>query len=86
MPQEWKDALNAAIQAGKIPDLPLSIIGSDGNPYYPGGLDPNGDQVCSGTYKCRIDGELWDAPDGHIGISFDDGPLPVSIKLTPHRL
>ncbi len=30
-------------------------------------------------YKCRIAGDVWDAPQGVIGISFDDGPLPVSV-------
>ena len=78
MPQAWKDALNAAVQAGKIPNIPLGHQTSSGsNPTY-GSLDPNGPEVCSGTYQCRIPGQIWDAPAGTLGLSFDDGPLPVS--------
>src|SRR6266702_1851719 len=78
MPQSWKDALNNAVQAGKIPNYPPSKQNSPtGNPTY-GSLNPNGPQVCSATSGCRIAGQVWDAPQGVIGISFDDGPLPVS--------
>ncbi|KAI0268179.1 hypothetical protein BC834DRAFT_821301 [Gloeopeniophorella convolvens] len=78
MPQEWKDALNAAVQAGKIPNIPPTSDPNNGNPVYPQGFDPLSPQVCSATYKCRLTGDIWDAPDGVIGVSFDDGPLPVS--------
>ncbi|KAJ7781239.1 glycoside hydrolase/deacetylase [Mycena metata] len=67
MPAEWLDALNAAI----FP-FPTNLPGE--NPTYPSGFDPNGDVVCSATYKCRNPGDIWDAPDGMVGISFDDGP------------
>lgn len=81
MPQAWKDALNAAVQAGKIPNIPLGHQTSSGsNPTY-GSLDPNGPEVCSGTYQCRIPGQIWDAPAGTLGLSFDDGPLPPSDRL-----
>ncbi|KAA1466513.1 glycoside hydrolase/deacetylase [Dentipellis sp. KUC8613] len=79
MPQAWKDALNAAVQAGKIPGIAPSKDNGDDNPTYQG--DPNGPDICSATYKCRIDGDVWDAPDGVFGASFDDGPLPSSDKL-----
>jgi chitin deacetylase len=79
MPQAWKDALSAAVQAGKIPNIPPSSDPNNGNPVYPPGYNPYSPQVCSGTYKCRIAGDVWDAPEGVIGISFDDGPLPVSV-------
>ena len=79
MPQAWKDALSAAVQAGKIPNIPPSSDPNNGNPVYPPGYNPYSPQVCSGTYKCRIAGDVWDAPSGVIGISFDDGPLPVSV-------
>jgi hypothetical protein len=51
----------------------------NGNPTYAPGFDPNTMPVCSGYVKCRIPGDssIWDAPDGQLGISFDDGPLPV---------
>ncbi|KAF7352789.1 Carbohydrate esterase family 4 protein [Mycena venus] len=51
------------------------------NPTYPSGFDPNGAVVCSATYKCRNPLDVWDAPDNHIGISFDDGPQPASDTL-----
>jgi hypothetical protein len=81
MPQAWKDALNSAVQAGKIPSVPISSAPNNGTPAYPPGFDPTSDQVCSATYKCKIEGDIWDAPDGVIGVSFDDGPLPVSMYL-----
>lgn len=84
MPQAWKDALAAAEKAGKIPNIPPSSSSNKGNPVYPSGYDPLSAQVCSATYKCRIAGDIWDAPQGVIGISFDDGPLPVSVLFTLH--
>ena len=80
MPQAWTDALNAAVQAGKIPDLDPSSQSSPGaNPTYDGG-NPNDPSICSATYQCRIAGQIWDAPDGVLGLGFDDGPL-VSIVM-----
>ncbi|KAI0322459.1 glycoside hydrolase/deacetylase, partial [Amylostereum chailletii] len=81
MPQAWKDALNAAVQAGKIPNIPPSTMIPNQNPVYADGYDPNSPQVCSSTWKCRLAEDLWDAPDGQVGVSFDDGPLPSSDKL-----
>jgi hypothetical protein len=79
MPQPWKDSLAAAVAGGKIPNYPQSIILQGNAPKYPDGVDPNSKtSVCSATYGCRIDSDLWDAPDGMFGVSFDDGPDPVS--------
>ncbi|KAJ7897435.1 hypothetical protein B0H13DRAFT_2032972 [Mycena leptocephala] len=75
LPAEWVAALNDAVARKAIPDIPLSNNASDGgSPTYPSGHDPNSPEICSSTYQCRIDGDIWDAPDGHVGISFDDGP------------
>ncbi|KAJ7068275.1 hypothetical protein C8F01DRAFT_1050292 [Mycena amicta] len=81
MPTEWRDALNAAVSSGDIPDIPRASNLPNQNPTYPSGLDPNGKVVCSATYKCRNPDDIWDAPDGTIGISFDDGPQPASDTL-----
>ncbi|KAI0322461.1 hypothetical protein OF83DRAFT_1167517 [Amylostereum chailletii] len=83
MPQAWKDALAAAVQSGKIPaNIPVSKQASSGaNPTYAGFAHPEQPPVCSGTYQCRLPGQIWDAPNGSIGISFDDGPLPPSDGL-----
>ncbi|CDO75610.1 Carbohydrate Esterase Family 4 protein [Trametes cinnabarina] len=79
LPKAWTDAYNAAVSAGKIPKIPPSTL--NGNPVYPQGFDPNGNVVCSATYKCRNNDDIWDAPDGVWGASFDDGPLDTSVPL-----
>ena len=79
MPVAWVNALNAAVAAGKIPNVPMSSINTPGtNPVYPNGLSPTSSQVCSATYGCRIPGDIWDAPNGVFASAFDDGPNPVS--------
>lgn len=85
MPQAWKDALNAAVQAGKIPNIPPTTLSSPtATPVYPSGVNPSSPQVCSWTYGCRINGSIYDAPPGVMGLSFDDGPLTV--RRFPHLL
>ncbi|KAJ6606034.1 carbohydrate esterase family 4 protein [Mycena vulgaris] len=81
MPAEWTAALNDAVARGAIPDIPVATDVTDQNPVYPTGVDPNSPQICSATYKCRIDGDIWDAPEGYVGISFDDGPTDASDAL-----
>ncbi|KAJ7114836.1 carbohydrate esterase family 4 protein [Mycena epipterygia] len=81
MPAEWTAALNAAVARGAIPDIPIASGTPGQNPVYPSGSDPNSPEICSATYQCRIPGDIWDAPDGHVGISFDDGPQPASDGL-----
>ncbi|KAG6817408.1 hypothetical protein H0H87_009053 [Tephrocybe sp. NHM501043] len=81
LPKEWVDALNAAVAAGKIPNIPQSSNTPGVNPVYPAGVNPNGPEVCSATYKCRIPGDIWDAPAEYVGISFDDGPTTSSPRL-----
>lgn len=87
MPKEWRDALNAAVAAGAIPNIPQTNCTTDfkcpdGNPFYPAGVDPTSPEICSSTYKkCRIPGDIWDAPPSHFGTGFDDGPTPSTPKL-----
>ncbi|KAJ7804057.1 carbohydrate esterase family 4 protein [Mycena olivaceomarginata] len=82
IPAEWLAALNDAIARKAIPDIPLSKnTTDDGNPVYPTGVDPNSPEICSSTYQCRIPGDVWDAPAGFLGLSFDDGPEAGSDKL-----
>lgn len=78
MPQAWTEALNAAVQAGKIPNLAPSVQNAPGTAPVYNGLDATSPQVCSGSYGCQIPGVVYNAPAGVIGIGFDDGPLPVS--------
>ncbi|KAI0776094.1 hypothetical protein BD413DRAFT_438435, partial [Trametes elegans] len=79
LPKEWLDALDAAVAAGKIPDIPTTTL--DGNPVYPNNLDPMSPEICSSTYKCPDPDLIWDAPDGTFAASFDDGPTEGSPLL-----
>ncbi|KAF7976266.1 hypothetical protein HWV62_7150 [Athelia sp. TMB] len=81
MPKAWVTALNAAVKAGKIPDIPPSTMGPNGVPVYPSGYSPTSSKVCSGSEQCRIPGDIWEAPANHVGCGFDDGPLPPTTKL-----
>ncbi|KAG7449211.1 chitin deacetylase [Guyanagaster necrorhizus] len=81
LPQAWVDALNDAVSSGKIPNIPESTSTSDRSPVYPDGFDPDGSEVCSSSYQCRIPEDIWDAPTGTLGIGFDDGPLPPTPRL-----
>jgi hypothetical protein len=78
LPPQWVNALNAAITAGKIPNIPPTIAKSNISLVYPNGLNPNDPEVCSATFGCRAPGDIWDGPKGYFITSFDDGPLPVS--------
>ncbi|KAJ7185312.1 carbohydrate esterase family 4 protein [Mycena filopes] len=73
LPAAWVAALNDAVARKAIPDIPVSTVKGNGNPTY-GDLDASGPEVCSATEQCRIDGDIWDAPAGYLGLSFDDGP------------
>jgi len=82
LPQEWVDALNAAMAAGKIPNIPVANAATaNSNPTYPSGVNPGSPEVCSGTEKCRNPDDIWDAPEGVLAIGFDDGPSLVSVYL-----
>ncbi|KAF7314978.1 Carbohydrate esterase family 4 protein [Mycena indigotica] len=86
IPDTWAAALKAAIERKAIPDIPVAQVDKNapdggGTPAYPKEFDPNGPIVCSATYKCRIPGDIWDAPDGQLALSFDDGPTQASDEL-----
>ncbi|KAF8909440.1 hypothetical protein CPB85DRAFT_1519372, partial [Mucidula mucida] len=68
MPQEWKDALADAVSAGVIPDIPVTTVINDWA-TYPDGNDAGGPVICSSFVQCRGEGDIWDAPDGKIGIA-----------------
>jgi chitin deacetylase len=82
LPQEWVNALNTAVAAGKIPNIPLATI-NGGGPVYPQGVNAGGPDICSGTVRCRNPDDIWDAPNGTLAISFDDGPFLVSAHAAP---
>lgn len=64
-------------------------MSSDGSPAYPGDVNANRNNatVCAATDReCRIPDNIWDAPDGIMGIGFDDGPTLVSSRHFPLSL
>jgi peptidoglycan/xylan/chitin deacetylase (PgdA/CDA1 family) len=81
MPQVWKDALQKALDAGKIPDVPRTTQTGRSAPIYPNGMKATDPKVCSGAYKCRQPEDIWEAPEGVFGVAFDDGPQPSTGKL-----
>ncbi|KAL5530059.1 hypothetical protein ACEPAF_6316 [Sanghuangporus sanghuang] len=84
LPQAWLDALNDAKDAGKIPALPPTTYNGVDAPHYPTGIDENRNNatICAATDRvCRIPQDVWDAPDGYMGIGFDDGPTDASPTL-----
>ncbi|KAH9965851.1 hypothetical protein BC827DRAFT_1180395 [Russula dissimulans] len=79
MPQAWTEALNAAVQAGKIPNIPVPVPATPGAvPVYPQGTNPDDPSVCSWSYGCTPANVTINAPEGVMALSFDDGPLPTS--------
>jgi chitin deacetylase len=81
MPAEWADALNQAVAAGKIPDIPLATTLSNGTVVYPNGANGSDPSICSGSFKCMGPEDIWNSPDGVLGVSFDDGPYLGSDTL-----
>ncbi|KAK0542117.1 hypothetical protein OC845_006760, partial [Tilletia horrida] len=75
---EWTQALNQAVAAGKIPNIPPSKLNKQGVPTYPAGIpDP-----CNWSLTtCQGKHDIYVAPDGYMGIQFDDGPTPASPQL-----
>lgn len=68
MPEAWQDALTALENSGLIPDITLTT----GSGTYPHGTSGASKTVCNSAAMCRADGDIWDAPDGMLGVSFDD--------------
>ncbi|PVG03568.1 glycoside hydrolase/deacetylase [Serendipita vermifera] len=79
IPQAWLDALHAAVQQGLIPtNVPLATSPDGGNTAtYPASANAAREPICSSQYQCRHEDDVWDAPDGMIGLSVDDGPSGV---------
>ncbi|CDS01321.1 related to CDA2-sporulation-specific chitin deacetylase [Sporisorium scitamineum] len=79
-PAAWLNALDAAVAAGKIPNI-APAINQEGNPVYANnvGFDPN---TCSWTVtKCVSKNDIVNAPPNAIAIGFDDGPTGNSNDL-----
>ncbi|EJD01510.1 glycoside hydrolase/deacetylase [Fomitiporia mediterranea MF3/22] len=84
LPQAWVNALNDAVKAGKIPDIPPSVSENGGVPNYPAGTNENRNDpsICAATDReCRIPQDIWDGVDGYFAVGFDDGPTTFSPPL-----
>ncbi|KAF7314997.1 Carbohydrate esterase family 4 protein [Mycena indigotica] len=86
IPDIWTAALKAAADSKLIPNIPVAYVDpnlpdGEGIPTYPKGHDPNSAEVCSATAKCKIPGDIWDAPEGQLALSFDDGPTDATADL-----
>jgi len=78
---EWIAALNREKQAGNIPTFKPSIKTADERIIYENGINGSDPKICSWTIGCTSPTDINDAPDGMMGISFDDGPEPASSQL-----
>lgn len=67
MPALWQQKLAEITQAGLIPNIPQTNAG-----VYPTGVDPTSKEICSAAFECQAPGDIWNAPDGMLGVSFDD--------------
>ncbi|KAE8215750.1 hypothetical protein CF327_g993 [Tilletia walkeri] len=77
---EWKAALDAAVKAGKIPNIPVSSSQDGGTPTYPSGTDMS--NVCNWSInQCQGPNDIFKAPTGYVGVNFDDGPTAATPGL-----
>ncbi|KAK0547311.1 hypothetical protein OC846_004909 [Tilletia horrida] len=77
---EWKAALEAAVKAGKIPDIPPSTSADGGTPTYPASVKTK--EICSWSLdQCQGPNDIHTAPEGWAGINFDDGPTQATPRL-----
>jgi len=74
IPPEWLQALNKAVADGKIPSITIPTIPNGNDPDY-GSDNATSTAICSSYFNCRADGDIWDLPDGMLGLTFDDGPV-----------
>jgi peptidoglycan/xylan/chitin deacetylase (PgdA/CDA1 family) len=77
IPPEWLQALSKAVADGKIPNITIPTIPNGNDPDY-GADDPKSAAICSSYANCHAEGDIWDLPDGQLGLTFDDGPVTLA--------
>lgn len=78
IPKEWTDKLNSI----KLPEgNPVAQKKGGSSITYPDGKDGNSPEICSFTYGCHNDQDVFAGPDGVFVLTFDDGPTEASPKL-----
>jgi len=80
IPPEWLQALSKAVAAGKIPNITIPTSASESDPPNYGSDNATSPEICSSYFNCRADGDIWDLPDGQLGVTFDDG---VHLSMLP---
>ncbi|KAK6908129.1 hypothetical protein I203_102130 [Kwoniella mangroviensis CBS 8507] len=76
LPQAWTDKLKTI----NLPDVQPSSP-NNGYPTYADGETPYDQKICSFTYQCTTDEDLYNPPSGVLALSFDDGPGDASPDL-----
>ncbi|KAG0149581.1 hypothetical protein CROQUDRAFT_73989 [Cronartium quercuum f. sp. fusiforme G11] len=71
---EWVTAYDQETKAGRIPQFEPSVKLSSGDIQYDSSLNPTSPKICSWTKGCISPTDINNAPDGMMGVSFDDGP------------
>jgi len=76
LPASWL----AKLASITMPNVSVSQP-NNGYPQYPGGESGADQTICSFTYACTTEDDLYNPPAGVVALSFDDGPTPASIEL-----
>ncbi|EJT48936.1 Chitin deacetylase [Trichosporon asahii var. asahii CBS 2479] len=78
IPKEWTDKLNSI----KLPEgCPVANKKGGSSITYPDNKDGNSPEICSFTYGCHNEQDVFAGPDGVFVLTFDDGPTEASPKL-----
>ncbi|KAL7423037.1 hypothetical protein Q5752_002336 [Cryptotrichosporon argae] len=76
VPSAWLSALAALA----LPNVSVSTQ-DNGYPTYPGGASGADATICSFTYECTVESDLYEPPAGVYALTFDDGPTDASPEL-----
>ncbi|WRT67848.1 uncharacterized protein IL334_004822 [Kwoniella shivajii] len=76
LPQAWLDKLKSIT----LPDVSVATP-NNGYPTYANGETPQDQKICSFTYECTTEDDLYNPPNGVFALSFDDGPTSASPSL-----
>ncbi|KAI5449006.1 hypothetical protein NCC49_005690 [Naganishia albida] len=83
IPPAWLARLRAAKGTPAYPQgVPTTTADASGNYVYPAGSNPSAEPICSFPNGCNKATDFYDAPDGILALSFDDGPTAATTELT----
>ncbi|KAE8266318.1 hypothetical protein A4X09_0g6029 [Tilletia walkeri] len=81
---EWKAALDAAVQAGKVPDIPVSSSPDGGTPTYPSGTDMTKNNISATRFV--IGGQIAGMTDTFQDILKDPNQQLAVHTYTHHQM